>query len=110
MMRYILRITRIGIRNHGLEEFFKFSKPDLYSNIIMHVRKKIASIIFCIKHIKINNKLLLWNSYAQHYGKNPHDHFRDAFVALRDRQISYNNAIQQIIVEIAQRQGSLQNE
>ena len=73
----------------------------------MQNRRKIASIIFCIKQIKLYNKLLLWSGYVQHYGKNPHEHFTDAFVALRDPQVSYNNAIQQTIVEIAQRQKSV---
>ena len=76
----------------------------------MQNRKKIASIIFCIKQIKLHNKLLLWNGYVQHYGKDPHEHFANAFVALRDHQVSYNNAIQRIIVEIAQRQESVHHE
>lgn len=110
MLRYILKMVRIGIKNHGLQEPFKFSKPDLYSNIIMQNRKRIASVIFCIKQIKIHNKLLLWNSYVQQYGKDPHEHFAEAFKALREHQASYNNAIQQIIVEIAQRQNLGNNE
>ena len=71
MMRYILRLIKIGIKNHGLEELFKFNKPDLYSNIIMQNRKKITSVIFRIKQIKLYNKLLFGMVMYNTMGKTP---------------------------------------
>ena len=110
LMRYIIKTVRISIGNHGIEELFKFNRPDRYANIIMHNRKTIVATICCIRQIKIHNKYPFWKDYIQAHKKTPYDDFSEIIGCLQRQQPMYEQAIQEIILEIAERHSPVNNE
>eukprot|EP00268_Persea_americana_P003120 TRINITY_DN10931_c0_g1_i11.p2 TRINITY_DN10931_c0_g1~~TRINITY_DN10931_c0_g1_i11.p2 ORF type:complete len:146 (-),score=17.48 TRINITY_DN10931_c0_g1_i11:900-1337(-) len=116
-------VGNVFLRNcHAQDQFQigalrkEFTKPELliadnlwksFSHALRVEAKQ--SIIAMLRKMR-QNKYPFWRDYVQLHGKTPHDDFSEMLACLKRHQPVYKKAIQEIILEIAQRQSPVPNE